>query len=157
MDAEAAAIVRAIMAADDFGRYDVLTTLLSLPDLLQEPRHDGSLNLPPARPKFAYMSPSGVKLHLTATCNGKSYAPKAVNYDSVSPAQWCTTCAPHFARPTAPSRQPADPFSLLTDDNNTPPPDDWRIKVRTKTASAVLVMCLNIGIDPPGAAKVPSP
>lgn len=32
----------------------------------------------------------------------------------------------------------------------------WRLKERTKTAAAVLVVCLNIGTDPPDSVK-PNP
>ena len=31
--------------------------------------------------------------------------------------------------------------------------EDWRMKERLKTVSVVLVLCLNIGIDPPDVTK----
>ena len=98
MDAEGVAIVRAMMAPDDFGRIDVLSTLFSLPELLRKARHDGSL----------------------VDCPVGRTAAAASTVFTVPP----------------------------------PPPDDWKTKTRTKTVAAVLVMCLNVGIDPPGATKV---
>ena len=31
--------------------------------------------------------------------------------------------------------------------------DDWRMKEKMKTVSAVLILCLNIGVDPPDVIK----
>jgi hypothetical protein len=99
--AESEAILRAIMSPDDFGRLDVLSTLLSLPAVFVEPRHDAALFSAP------------LSLHVT------------------------------------------DQFGLLSwKHDRALPSDDWRIKPRTKTVCAVLVMCLNLGIEPPGPPKV---
>jgi regulator-associated protein of mTOR len=32
-------------------------------------------------------------------------------------------------------------------------PQCWRMKERMKTVSVALVMCLNVGVDPPGIVK----
>ncbi|KAF2203138.1 hypothetical protein GQ43DRAFT_282389 [Delitschia confertaspora ATCC 74209] len=39
------------------------------------------------------------------------------------------------------------------DDNNTYPLQEWRMRDRLKTVSAVLALCLNIGVDPPDVIK----
>lgn len=36
------------------------------------------------------------------------------------------------------------------EDNQTFPLQEWRMRDRLKTVSAALVLCLNIGVDPPG-------
>ena len=39
------------------------------------------------------------------------------------------------------------------DEEKVKPPEDWRHKERSKTVSAALVLCLNIGVDPPDIVK----
>lgn len=44
-------------------------------------------------------------------------------------------------------------FFDISDELETSNPDNWRIVNRTKTAAAVLCVCLNIGTDPPDIIK----
>lgn len=42
---------------------------------------------------------------------------------------------------------------VIQDSNQATNVDDWRMKERMKTVSAALLLCLNIGVDPPDIVK----